>query len=134
MSRLNYNNSNYFSLNSGIGYSSVLRHFVHQSEGKAPNILIGHRTMNGRPATALRYIKLGEDQRPEDRPKTDVIDPNEAKKKIAESQLARQVEDKTAEPAGPPHSASSSRKRKIVKSADPTAAKIVKRAIDIFDK
>ena len=132
MSKLN-NNSNYYSLRPGMGFSTVLEHFKKQSRGQEPDIYLKTGSTCRRRGSGLRYISLATESNQEDMPKMEVIDPNEAVNKRAASQLKKAISDKTNDPDSFPHSASGPRKRRTTEKQHSTASKIVRRAKDLFD-
>ena len=136
MPRLNGNNSNYFNLTGGLSYRTFKDHFERMSLGEEPNLLIRRRSVSGKQKQPFRYVKIATESHPEDMPKVEVVDPNEAIKKMASSQLKRQVADNDVQQPGPPQSASGRRKRSTTSKASvaTTSAKIIRRAKDVFDK
>lgn len=120
----------------GLGFKSVLNHFERMSQGEEPNLVVRRHSVNGKQRQPFRYIKLATESHAEDMPKVEVVDPNEAMKKMADSQLKRQVANNTVDQAGLVQSAPGRRKRSTATktSAVATSAKIVKRAKDVFDQ
>ena len=133
MSRLN--TSNYYTLEPGSNFRLMLEHFRNQASGKGPNLYLKMPGQGRNSNCSLRYVSLAEKKAEGDMPKIEVVDSNEALNKRAASQLNRELTDKTAEQVPTAQSVSRPRKRKASKQASSTAtaAKIVKRAKDLFD-
>lgn len=132
------NNSNYFTLESAAGYRMFLDHFRSQADGKSHNIFIKpsgtNRFGGNKHCLQLRYVNLASHQNPADMPKVEAVDPNEAVKNRANSELNRELQNKSNEEVQVPQSTKGRRKRNITKSTALEASKVVKRAKDYFDR
>lgn len=89
--------SPYFTLDGGLSYKSVLKHFHDQAHGKQKMYLIPNNRQSSRNPKSLVLLDLA-DNHPEqnnatNQPKIEVIDPAEAERKRALGQLERDTMD-----------------------------------------
>lgn len=136
MSRLKQPTTNYYTLQGGVGYKAFLDHFKHQAEGQRQSDIrlvsntVGQIQTNK--GLRLRLVKLTSENAVNDIPKLEVIDPNEAVKNRAASELKREISDNAPPSANIAQSAVRRRRRKNI-STTQAASKAVKRARDVFD-
>ena len=130
------NNSNYYNLMPGKSYQMILDHFKKQVDNVSPCLYVRVPGSDKKFRQGFRYISLAEEKKEDNIPKMNVLDTNEAINKRAQSQLRKDVEDNTSEFTTPAQSVTRPRKRKTSTKQQSTAsaaAKIVKRAKDLFD-
>ena len=130
------NNSNYYNLMPGKSYQMILDHFKKQVDNVSPCLYVKVPGNDKKFRQGFRFISLAEEKKEDNMPKMNVIDSNEAINKRAQSQLQKDVEVNTSDFISPAQSVARPRKRKTSSkqpSTAATAAKIVKRAKDLFD-
>ncbi|NJL55214.1 hypothetical protein HC928_08520 [bacterium] len=149
--------SRYYSTEGGGDYKAFVDHFKRQAEGAAAPVMlntrhIGRSFRNARAGRArLVLVDTKKDQgttkKGELTGKLEIVDPNEAERRRALSEAAREevAVDKERQKATSAHSAIGKRQRQSTSQAEPTAAKRqrsaiavaksrVKRVKDIFDE
>ena len=141
---INSDNSDFYDRNCGIGFQSIKNHFIQQSKGSMdghPSLVLPLsglcKRKNG--TCKLRVIKLAtKTQSAQGMPKLEVVDPDEANRRRAASELAREVSGNITPAATPAngHTQPLSRGGKTSTKRQATSTTVksrVKRARDIFD-
>jgi hypothetical protein len=125
--------TNYYTLQGGMGYKTFLEHFKQQAEGQRQFGFILAPGVNRKKYARLRLVKMATDTTATDMPKVEVVDPNEALKNRASSELKRDRGDITGASGDVAQSAARRRRRNKAEN-NSQSSKVVKRARDIFDK
>lgn len=129
----------YYTLQGGVGYKTFLDHFKHQAAGQhqaqitVEPLYTGGRQKRENRRSRLRLVKLATETTPSDTPKVEVIDPNEAIKNRAVSQLKHNLAGDNVTANSEAAQSTTRQRRRNNPGSKAAASKAVKRARDVFD-